>query len=335
MKETDRLELELEASNKTASYSKFIQNIPNGKVSDNFFKYLSKLTSQETRELVHLLASVDDIRDLSADMLYGDPKSVIGRLFKVSSRGTGNGELAVAWLVNGAEIQGGSESYDVSFRGGRYEIKDWSAQPAKSSILAGVKSKVINFEFWYEVIDTLRRLDKLTGRTSGHAKFQLDRYFDAEFVELANKLLEFQGNILSGEVGKKKIKLLKDFYQKASKMQSEIQGYSNLILRGPNGVPIELSIEPISAEQIQGEAFQVKRMQGDQGRTYILTELRRLKYVRDPEAFEQDMQAAVDQVTEGITYIVFRKGQINFVEPGGFRPDVITISSLKFIEADV
>ena len=46
------------------------------------------------------------------------------------------------------------------------------------------------------------------------------------------------------------------------------------------------------------------------------------------------MQAAVDQVTEGITYIVFREGQINFVEPGGFKPDVITISSLKLIEAD-
>jgi len=147
LKENDRLELELEASNKTASYNKFIQNIPKGKVRDNFFKYLSKLTSQETRELVYLLTSVDDIRDLSADMLYGDPKSVIGRLSKVSSRGTGNGELAVAWLVNGAEIQGGSESYDVSFRGGKYEIKDWSAQSAKSSILAGVKSKVINFEF--------------------------------------------------------------------------------------------------------------------------------------------------------------------------------------------
>ena len=335
MKENDRLELELEAANKTTSYNRFIQNIPNGKVSDSFFRYLSTLTPSETRELVHLLASVEDIRDLSADLLYGDPMSVIGRLFKVSSRGTGNGELAIAWLVNGAKIQGGSESYDVSFLDGKYEIKDWSTQPAKSSILTGVKSKVINFEFWYEVIDTLRRLDKLTGRTSGQAKFQLDRYFDAEFVELANKLLDFQGNILSGEVGKKKIKLLKDFYQKASELQSETQGYSNLILRGLDEVPIELSIEPISVEHVHSETFQVRKMHGDQSRIYILTELRRLKYVRDPKAFEQDMQAAVDHVTKGITYIVFRRGQIKFVEPGGFKPDVISISSLKFIEAGV
>ena len=38
---------------------------------------------------------------------------------------------------------------------------------------------------------------------------------------------------------------LEKFYREANSLNSEIQGYTNVILRGPNATPIELSIEPI------------------------------------------------------------------------------------------
>jgi hypothetical protein len=256
---------------------------------------------------------------------------VIGRLFDVSARGTGKGELAIAWLVNGAQIQGGTESYDVEYNGNKYEVKDWSTQ-GSSSILTGVKSKVTNFEFWKEIIDTTRRLDKLTGRSGGSAKFNLAMYFDPEFVSIVNQLLDEQSMILSGEVSKERLNLIKRFYEQASNIKNEVVGYSNVILRGPNTKPIELSIVPVPAENIKSGTFTLTTTTEDESLTYILAELRRLKYVRDPSAFEADMQSAVDQITKDITYIVFRKNSINFVEPGGFKPDVISISSLKFIE---
>jgi cytidyltransferase-like protein len=322
---------ELESSKKIDAYKKYIQSIPAGMIAADFFKYLSSLSKQETNELVKYLSSLNNIRDLDARILYGNKNSVIGRLFDVSARGTGKGELAIAWLVNGAQIQGGTESYDVEYNGNKYEVKDWSTQ-GSSSILTGVKSKVTNFEFWKEIIDTTRRLDKLTGRSGGSAKFNLAMYFDPEFVSIVNQLLDEQSMILSGEVSKERLNLIKRFYEQASNIKNEVVGYSNVILRGPNTKPIELSIVPVPAENIKSGTFTLTTTTEDESLTYILAELRRLKYVRDPSAFEADMQSAVDQITKDITYIVFRKNSINFVEPGGFKPDVISISSLKFIE---
>ena len=325
------LEPALQMAGKLYLYYDFVASIPNGKINDNFFDYLSKLTLEETNELVDNLASINHIKDLDCTVLYGNADSVIGRLFKIYARGTGTGELAVAWMINGAKISGNSKSYDVTFQDSKYEIKDWSSH-GNASILAGVKSKVINFDFWYEVIDTLRRLDKLTGKTEGNIKFDLSKYFEEDFVDLAYGVLNVQRNILSGEVGKKMMQMLRDFYFITSKISSGIDGYTNLILRGPNITPIEISISPI--DDVNIKAFQVNPIKKD-GKTYILTELRRLKYVRDPEEFDKDLQSAVNQITDDVTYIVFRKYKINFVSPGGFKPDVITISSLKFIERDL
>jgi len=325
---------ELEKSKKMDLYKTFAKNIPKGIITDHFIKYINRLNQSQTQELVSYLGSVSNIRNLDPKVLYGNRSSVIGMLFDLSARGTGKGELAVAWLVNGAEIQGGNESYDVAFKGNKYEVKDWSTQ-GNTAILTGVKSKVTNFEFWIEIVDTLRRLDKLTGRSAGSSKFNLMMYFSPEFVSVVNRLLDEQAMILSGEVSKERLELLNNFYEQASKLKSDVQGYSNLILRGPNSKPLEMSIMPISPDDVASGQFTVTVAEKDESLTYILSELRRLKYVRDPKAFQQDMQAAVDQVTKGITYIVFRKGKINFVEPGGFKPDVISISSLKFIEKDL
>ena len=45
--------------------------------------------------------------------------------------------------------------------------------------------------------------------------------------------------------------------------------------------------------------------------TYVLSELKRLKYVRNPKDLQADMQKAVEQIHAGLVYIVFRKNTIN------------------------
>ncbi len=128
------LEPALQTAGKLYLYHDFVASIPNGKIKDNFFDYLSKLTLEETNELVDNLASLNHIKDLDCTVLYGNPDSVIGRLFKIYARGTGTGELAVAWIINGAKISGNSKSYDVTFQNSKYEIKDWSSQSPNASI---------------------------------------------------------------------------------------------------------------------------------------------------------------------------------------------------------
>jgi hypothetical protein len=327
--------IELLESNpkKMSLYKSFSTNIPKGQITDSFIKYINSLNDKESIELVKLLGSLKKPEDLTPGLLYGNKRSPIGRLFDLSTRGTGKGELAIAWLINGAQIQGGVESYDVNINGKKYEVKDWSIQ-GNASILTGVKSKVTNFGFWREIIDTIRRIDKLTGNTST-SKFNFSAYFSDNFTNIVEKLLQQQSIILSGEVGKERLKLIRDFYIEANSIKDDISGYTNIILRGPNSKPLELSILPLSEDDVKNNTITFTKSEKDQSLTYILTELRRLKYVRNPDDLEKDMQDAVNQITKGITYIVFRKDKINIVEPGDFKPDVISISSLKFIEKDI
>jgi hypothetical protein len=125
---------------------------------------------------------------------------------------------------------------------------------------------------------------------------------------------------------------LDKFYQEANSLNSEIQGYTNIILRGPNATPIELSIEPI---QRAGDKIVVTPIQdGSQDVTYINAELRRLEYVRNPSKLDVDMQTAVDQIVgEELLFIVFRKDRVNVTKD--FRYVVIDAGRIRIVEKDI
>jgi hypothetical protein len=105
------------------------------------------------------------------------------------------------------------------------------------------------------------------------------------------------------------------FYREANKLSSEIKGYTNVILRGPNAVPIEMSIEPIDDANASGDAFVIRPIRNEsQNLTYVNTELRRLKYVRNPSDLDLDMAAAVEAIIADVTFIVFRPNRINVTQ---------------------
>ena len=120
---------------------------------------------------------------------------------------------------------------------------------------------------------------------------------------------------------------------KASQISNnEIEGYTNVILRGPNATPIEMSIQPI---QRAGDKIVITPIQdGSQDITYINAELRRLKYVRQPSELDVDLQIAVDQIVgEELSFIVFRRDRVNVTKD--FRYVVIDAGKIRIIEKDV
>lgn len=322
---------ELVRLNKIEDYRRFASLYPKGQASAAMLDFLNRLSAKDSIELARLLYSLKSANDLTPS-LYSNKSSLTGRLFDcIPSRGVGRGEPLIAWMIKDSEIQGGSESFDVLIGKDKYEVKDYSGQ-GNASILAGVRSKVSNFEFWRELVDTLRRLDKLTGY-SAHSKFDFTKYFDAEMVETANALLARQHVILSGECNLNDLSLFRKFYEHASKIENTMHGYTNVILRGPNVKPLELSIDILDPSQVTGDTITFHIAKSDQTATYILSELKRLKYVRNPKDLDNDMQKAVDQIHAGLTYIVFRKDSINITTD--FIPTAISISSLRFIERSI
>jgi hypothetical protein len=322
---------QLVKNGKIADYKRFASLYPNGQATSAILNFFASLNDKESIELANALYSLKSPSELKVSM-YSNKSSLYGRLFDcIPSRGLGRGEPLIAWLIKDSSIQGGTESFDVLIGKDKYEVKDYSGQ-GNAAILAGVKSKVSNFEFWRELVDTLRRLDKLTGY-SGGSKFDITLYFDSNLVNIINNLLSRQNVILSGECNLNDLKLFRDFYENASKIENKLNGYTNVILRGPNVKPIELSIDLLDPSQVTGDTITFHVAKSDQTATYILSELKRLKYVRNPKDLDADMQKAVDQIHAGLTYIVFRKDAINITTD--FIPTAISISSLKFVERSI
>jgi hypothetical protein len=321
----------INSQGKIVDYKEFAKNYPNGIPTTFILNYFASLNPKESVELAKYLYSAIAPKDLTVSM-YSNRNSVLGKLFDQKPTGLGKGEALIAWLIKGAVIQGGGESYDVIINNkDAFEVKDYSN--GNSAIRAGVKSKVSNFEFWREISDTLSRIDKLTGYSAGKPKFDISKYFSAEMTAAANYLMGRKGTIMSGECNKTDFKNINAFYEQAAKVENSLQGYTNVILRGPNSKPIELSIDLLDPALITGDTITFHVAKTDQTATYVLSELKRLKYVRNPKDLEVDMQKAVNQIHAGLVYIVFRKNTINITTD--FVPAQVSTSSLYFVERTI
>ena len=93
-----------------------------------------------------------------------------------------------------------------------------------------------------------------------------------------------------------------------------------------------MSVEPIT--KTSDGTILIKPIQDDsQTITYINTELRRLKYVRDPMEFNNDLQKAVDQIVGNIQYIVFRRDYIRLTSD--FRYSRIEQGAVRIVEKSI
>jgi hypothetical protein len=282
--------------------------------TDEFFKRIYSLKS------VKQISSSDYARGIGYDLFVAEPK------------GLGRGELFIAWLIKGAQISGGGESFDVQYGSEKYEVKDYSKDKS-SSIRLGTKGKITRFEFWKEIVDTVRRVDKLTGASAGKTKFDFVKYFSPEYADVCNKIISLQSKWLGGEMGYEDFSILQSFYDMSFEIENKVDKdlITNVILRGPDAKPQEISIEPIHTKDIQGDQITLSKTSTDQSYTYVLTELRRLKYVRDPKALMTDINNTVsNEIIGKVPFVVFRPDGPHIETD--FKFDRISQGSIKIIE---
>ena len=292
-------------------------------------KYLNKLSFEKSTEFANLLYSQNEINEQTINAV--NYKTGVGaELFSLEPKGMGKGEIFLAVTFQGAQAQGGGQSYDLLSNNNQYEVKDYRIGKSKS-IRLGTKGSVTRFTFWDEITTTLKRIDQLRG-TMENPKFDFHKYFHRELLDSVAYLDNRKEFILAGNLNMKDKLHLDQFYREANSLNTEIEGYTNVILRGPNATPIEMSIEPI---QRAGDKIVITPIQdGSQDITYISAELRRLKYVRLPSELDVDLQAAVNQIVgESLLFIVFRRDRVNVTRD--FRYVVIDAGKIRIIEKDV
>jgi hypothetical protein len=316
-------------SDKEQDLSKFLSLLP-VEAELPTLKVLNNLSYEESKQFATLLYSETEVSEQLLNTINFN-SGLAGRLFEIRPPGLGKGEVLLTALLRNSFIQGGNTSYDLNVNGEKYEVKDYS-NPKKpnASIRLGTKGTVTRFRYWDEITATFQRLSQLRGIDS--PKFDLDKLLPETLLEAIRYLEGRRHVILAGNLGMKDKQYLDMFYQEANKLQSEIKGYTNVILRGPNAIPVEMSIEPI--EDASGEAFVIRPVRNEsQNLTYVNTELRRLKYVRNPLELNRDMDSAVQAIIADVTFIVFRPTRINVTQD--LRYVVTDSGKVRIIEKTV
>jgi hypothetical protein len=317
------------AANKIEDFKQFLSLLP-VEADAITLKYLNKLSYERASEFAELLYSGNDINEQTINAV--NYRSGVGfEMFNLEPKGMGKGEIFLAAAFRGAQAQGGGQSFDLLSNNQKFEVKDYRIGKSKS-IRLGTKGSVTRFKFWDEIVTTLKRLDQLRG-TMENPKFNFHKYFHQELLDAVAYLDNRREFILAGNLNMKDKMYLDQFYREANSINSEIQGYTNVILRGPNATPVELSIQPMT--KLSDGSIVIKPIDdGSQDITYINAELRRLKYVRNPSELDVDLQQAVDQIVgEDLQFIVFRRDRVNVTSD--FRYVVIDAGKIRIIEKDV
>jgi hypothetical protein len=316
-------------ANKIEDFKQFLSLLP-VEADAITLKYLNKLSYERASEFAELLYSGNDINEQTINAV--NYRSGVGfEMFNLEPKGMGKGEIFLAAAFRGAQAQGGGQSFDLLSNNQKFEVKDYRIGKSKS-IRLGTKGSVTRFKFWDEIVTTLKRLDQLRG-TMENPKFNFHKYFHQELLDAVAYLDNRREFILAGNLNMKDKMYLDQFYREANSINSEIQGYTNVILRGPNATPVELSIQPMT--KLSDGSIVIKPIDdGSQDITYINAELRRLKYVRNPSELDVDLQQAVDQIVgEDLQFIVFRRDRVNVTSD--FRYVVIDAGKIRIIEKDI
>ena len=315
--------------NKVEDLTKFLSLLPL-EAEMLTLQFLNNLSNEQSQRFANLLYSETEV---SEELLnsFNFKSGIYGEIFQLHKPGLGKGEILLATLVRDSYIQGGTVSYDLNVNGKKYEVKDYS-NPDKpnASIRIGTKGTVTRFRFWDEIATTFQRLSQLRGIDT--PKFDLDKLLPEPLLNAIYYLERRRDVILAGNLGIKDKTYLEQFYQEANKLGSEIKGYTNVILRGPNAIPIEMSIEPIS--DANGDSFVIRPIRDEsQNLTYVNTELRRLKYVRNPLDLNKDMQEAVATIINDVTFIIFRRDRTNVTQD--VRYAATDAGKIRIIEKDI
>jgi len=317
--------------NKVEDFIKFLSLLPL-EAEMVTLQFLNNLSIEQSKRFANLLYSENEITEQLLNS-FNFKSDIYGELFQLHKPGFGKGEILLTTIVRGSYIQGGTVSYDLNVNGKKYEVKDYS-NPDKpnASIRLGTKGTVTRFRFWDEITTTFQRLAQLRGIDT--PKFDLDKILPKSLLIPIRYLESRREVILAGNLGIKDKQYLDQFYQEANKLESKIKGYTNIILRGPNALPVEMSIEPI--DDASGDSFTVRPIRGEDGSqnlTYVNTELRRLKYVRNPLDLNKDMQEAVTTIVNDVTFIIFRRDRINVTQD--VRYAATDAGKIRIIEKDI
>ncbi len=262
-------------------------NLPNGAPVTNMVNFLNGLKESEISDFFTLIYSKTHIDEISKE----DYESSFGnKLFQLEPKGLGKAELFLATLIRDSVISGGGQSFDLKIGEISYEVKDYR-RANSDPIRLGTKGKVTRFAFWAELLKSIRILKKYSSLIPN--------------IPELNIALERADFILGGEFNKTDVKTFTSLYTKLNEAFTiNHTGYTSVKFYSPTKEPVTYSI--VEIKSLDPEVPIILQLQYNTTDS-ISNDIRRIKYVRNPLFFAEDLQLAVDSIIdESIPFIVFR-----------------------------
>ena len=229
-----------------------------------------------------------------------------------------------------------------------YEVKDYSGKKKSGAIRAGVEASVSKFEFWKQILKTVDVLQKMEKEGAFDVLLKSSDAFKPLIAPKNYLLNRVNKNvkIVTGEFNKKDQQQTQLFYDIAGPLLDlKDESANQVIFKGPNLKPISYEIAPISRGDIQsGMTIEFSSSAGQITPATAINYLKTLKYVRKPEAFNEDIQAAINKIIEGgeaDNWVIFRGTDANprlkVISSKGtnFTYSVISQNGIKFKEMEL
>lgn len=331
----------------------FFDKLPSGEPAAAAYQFLHPLSYDDKLYFMNELGGTAAPKEN-----FNIAKGFDTDLFHVDAKGIGKGELYCAWKFKDAEIQGGSESFDVAVGKTKYEVKDYSGTGFKKSgegivnnnaIRIGVEGSVSKFKFWKEILKTVNTVEKIeTGKDTWALLPESPEL--TQLIELKNYIkdrVQKEIKIVTGEFNKTDAKKFTQFYEAANRIVTNYEtsgDFNQVILQGKNGQR-SMVIEPISTSDIPATGkmeVTIKDSSGQATVETLINYLLKLEYLRTPAKFEADLnQAVADIIADGQAdfWMVFRGSQNNIIgkiiskdRNNEFLYDTISQNGIKFKE---
>ena len=289
---------QLDKYGKVSTFYNFWKKLPGGdKVRPATAKVMEVFSEKQIDEFVSGFgASSAPIK--SATIRSGMEKI----MFNIDASGIGKGEVMWAWKTM-ANVQGGGESFDLQIGSVKYEVKDYSG--SKGSIRAGVEASVSKFPFWTEILETVKIIRKIESGDDLWSLFPASKDLE-QLKNLKTYILdrvEKEVKVVTGEFNKTDVKKFKEFYIIANRMlAAKDDKFNQVIFQGANQKPYSIEIKPIDLEKISSSGkieIQAIAKGGESSLATLTNYLNKLLYVRTPNQWEPDLQAAVDAIITG------------------------------------
>ena len=348
---------ELTKANKLQKFEEFIRSLPGGGVPEVVLRGISDICKSK-ESTVKLVAVFKQYTDLASLTKINPSEGIYNELFKIQPKGTGPGEILIAWCIDGAYVQGGTVSYDIDYNGQHWEVKSLISTKGNlpEPIDPAKYGKINNFKFSRELqlfFETLvdpyynnKLRDSITLLTTDDkVKSKLSQILD--IFETIPSTTADGSTLLSTSIGEMPPSIFNKFYNAITEIHKLLPksvtdtAKASRISVKSSTTDAQYWIEPEDVDDITKNAGKDKEIsikvgskitdEGKEAKIWLSTLLNN-KFIKSPKYFVNTLASIRDGFganKQGIIYLTMNKFNLSFGMDDFFTSG-ITRSTYRF-----